>query len=106
MKWASPSDLAGVFDEDLAGLEGDGFDGAILEVDEAGRDEEEEEDQRHHDVVVEAATLVGPPEVAFEDVRHSDLFPLSTLPHPSPRGISCGEVVCFVRFRGPMGGPN
>ena len=46
---------AGFLDEDFAGVEGDGFDGAVLEVEDVGGDEHEEEDGGNHDVVVEAA---------------------------------------------------
>ncbi len=60
-------------DEDFAGTEGYGFDGAVLEVDDAWGEEEEEQDKRHHNVVVEAAALVGPVEVAFEKFEHSVL---------------------------------
>ena len=58
---------AGLFDEDFAGAEGDGLDGAIVEVDEVGRDEHEEEDGGDEDVVVEAATLVGPEDVVADE---------------------------------------
>ena len=64
------ADLTGLLDQDLAGVEGDGLDGTVLEVDEARRDEHEDEDQGDHDVVGEAAARVGPPEVAVEDVTH------------------------------------
>ena len=76
-------DLAGFLDQHLCGLEGDGFHGAVFEVDDAGREEEEEEDQRHQHVKVKAAALVGPPEVAVEKVAHR-VFLFLTVPHPTP----------------------
>ena len=51
-------------------MERDGFDGLVFEVDEVRREEEEEKDERDHDVVVEAAALVGPPEVRAKGFEH------------------------------------
>src|ERR1019366_1919155 len=56
--------LPGFLDQDLAGVERDGLDGAVVEVDDVGRDEEEDQDQRHHHVVVKAAAFIGPEEIA------------------------------------------
>ena len=58
------ADAARLFDQHLAGAQGDGGDGLVAEVDEARPEEEEGEDQRDHDVVVDAAAVVGPEEVA------------------------------------------
>src|ERR1017187_8757665 len=86
-------DLAGFLDQHLSGLEGDGLDGAVLEVDDAGREEEEEEDQRHQHVKVKAAALVGPPEVAVEKVTHSSVpLPYCT---PPPPPVSHWSKSCF-----------
>ena len=51
-------------------MKGDGFDRAVLEVDDVWSDEEEEQDGGDHDVVMEAAALVGPEEVIFEELAH------------------------------------
>jgi hypothetical protein len=74
---------AGLFDEDLGGVEGDGGDGLVFEVDEVGADEEEDEDEGDHDVVVEAAAFIGPEDVAAEGAADA---------HLAPR-ILCGVMV-------------
>ncbi len=57
------------FDEDFAGAERDGRDGAVFEVDEAGGDEDEGQDEGDHDVVVEAAAFVLPEDVVAEEAH-------------------------------------
>ena len=92
---ASDGETAAVESVDELGF----FCAGVFEVDEAGRDEEEEEDQRHHDVIVKAAALVGPPEVAFDDVRHYVGLRFLTLPYtPRSDGVSeeYGESIGYA----------
>ena len=67
--------VADLLDEDLAGAGGLLGLRAVLVVDEERRAEDEDEDEGDHDVVVKAAALVGPEDVAVEELAefHRDL---------------------------------
>jgi hypothetical protein len=53
---------------------------------------------------VEAAALVGPPEVAFEKVRHRVLFLVLLYPTPLPPGRISGGSGLFCLAWTPLGG--
>ena len=62
--------LGVALDEDFAGVQRDGGDGLVLEVDEVRADEDEDQDGGDHDVVLNAAALVGPEDVAVDEFHH------------------------------------